>query len=159
MSDTEPTDPTARLAELGLELPPVAAPAAAYQPHARADQLAFTAGQLPVVDGRLVRTGKLGTDLATDEGVELARTAGLNVLAAAAAAAGGLERVRVVKVTVFVASAPDFTEQHLVANGASQLIGDVLGDHGVHARSAVGVATLPMDAPVEVEAIIEVLGA
>lgn len=159
MTDVTPTDPAARLGALGLELPPVAAPAAAYHPHARAGTLAFTAGQLPVVDGALVRTGKLGADLSTDDGVELARTAGLNVLAAAAAAAGGLERVRIVKVTVFVASAPDFTEQHLVANGASQLIGDVLGEHGVHARSAVGVATLPMDAPVEVEAIVEVLDA
>ncbi len=153
------TDPAARLTELGLELPPVAAPAAAYQPYAQSGPQVFTAGQLPVVDGSLVRTGKLGAGLTTEDGAELARTAGLNVLAAAAAAAGGLHRVRVVKVTVFVSSAPDFTEQHLVANGASQLIGDVLGDHGIHARSAVGVASLPMDAPVEVEAVIEVLGA
>ena len=146
-----------RLTALGLELPPVANPAAAYQPHTSAGGFVFTAGQLPVVDGALVRAGKLGADLDTTEGAELARTAALNVLAIADAVAG-LDRVRVVKVTVFVASAPDFTEQHLVANGASELLGEVLGDAGVHARSAVGVAVLPMDAPVEVEAVLEPLG-
>jgi enamine deaminase RidA (YjgF/YER057c/UK114 family) len=146
-----------RLTALGLELPPVASPAAAYQPHTSAGGFVFTAGQLPVVDGALVRAGKLGADLDTAEGAELARTAALNVLAIADAVAG-LDRVRVVKVTVFVASAPDFTEQHLVANGASELLGEVLGDAGVHARSAVGVAVLPMDAPVEVEAVLEPLG-
>ncbi len=151
------TDPTSRLEQLGLELPDIPAPAAAYQPTARTGELVLTAGQLPVVGGALLATGKLGTDLATDEGAQLARTAALNVLAAAASAAGGLDRVRVVKLTVFVASSPDFVEQHLVANGASELIADVLGDNGVHARSAVGVATLPLDSPVEVEAIVEVL--
>jgi enamine deaminase RidA (YjgF/YER057c/UK114 family) len=149
--------PRDRLTALGLELPPVASPAAAYQPHTSAGGFVFTAGQLPVVDGALVRAGKLGADLDTAEGAELARTAALNVLAIADAVAG-LDRVRVVKVTVFVASAPDFTEQHLVANGASELLGEVLGDAGVHARSAVGVAVLPMDAPVEVEAVLEPLG-
>ena len=147
-----------RLAELGLRLPSPPAPAAAYQPWAQAPDgaggLVFTAGQLPVVDGALPRTGKLGAELATADGAELARTAALNVLAVAAAALGDLDRVRVVKVTVFVASAPDFTEQHLVANGASQLFADVLGDAGVHARSAVGVPVLPLDSPVEVEAIL-----
>lgn len=118
----------------------------------------FTAGQLPVVDGSLPRTGLLGTELSTDEGAELARTAALNVLAVAAAAAeGDLERVRIVKLTVFVASAPGFTEQHLVANGASEFLCDVLGDAGRHARSAVGVACLPLDSPVEIEAIVEIL--
>lgn len=146
-----------RLAALGLELPAVPAPAAAYQPYAVSGALVLTAGQLPIVDGSLVRTGKLGDAITTDEGLDLARTAGLNVLAIAAAAAGDLERVRVVKLTVFVASVPSFTEQHLVANGASNLVGEVLGDHGVHARSAVGVASLPMDSPVEVEAILEMV--
>ncbi|HSK22864.1 MAG TPA: RidA family protein [Egicoccus sp.] len=147
-----------RLEELGLRLPSAPAPAAAYQPWvqlpADAGGLTFTAGQLPVVEGSLPRTGKLGADLTTAEGAELARTAGLNVLAVAAAAFGDLDRVRIVKVTVFVASTPDFTEQHLVANGASELFAAVLGDAGVHARSAVGVPVLPLDSPVEVEAIL-----
>jgi enamine deaminase RidA (YjgF/YER057c/UK114 family) len=146
-----------RLAALGLELPSVPSPAAAYQPFARSGELVLTAGQLPVVDGELPRTGKLGAELSTSEGADLARTAGLNVLAVAAHAAGDLERVRIVKLTVFVASTPDFAEQHLVANGASELLGEVLGEHGVHARSAVGVPVLPLDSPVEVEAIVEVL--
>lgn len=147
-----------RLAALGLELPAVPTPAAAYQPYAVSGALVLTAGQLPTVDGQLAMTGKLGDTISTEDGLGLARTAGLNVLAIAAAAAGGLDRVRVVKLTVFVASAPSFTEQHLVANGASNLIGEVLGEHGVHARSAVGVAALPLDSPVEVEAILEVVG-
>lgn len=147
-----------RLAALGLELPAVPTPAAAYQPYAVSGALVLTAGQLPIVDGSLAMTGKLGDTISTEEGLELARTAGLNVLAIAAAAAGDLERVRVVKLTVFVASVPSFTEQHLVANGASNLIGEVLGDRGVHARSAVGVAALPLDSPVEVEALLEVVG-
>jgi enamine deaminase RidA (YjgF/YER057c/UK114 family) len=151
-------DPAARLAELGLELPDVSTPAGAYRPTARTGIFVLTAGQLPVVGGELPMTGKLGIDLTTEQGAELARTAALNVLAAAAAAAGGLERIRIVKITVFVASSPDFVEQHLVANGASALLGEVLGDLGLHARSAVGVASLPLDAPVEVEAIVEVLG-
>jgi enamine deaminase RidA (YjgF/YER057c/UK114 family) len=146
-----------RLAALGLELPSVPSPAAAYQPFARSGELVLTAGQLPVVDGALPRTGKLGAELTTSEGADLARIAGLNVLAVAAHAAGDLERVRIVKLTVFVASVPDFAEQHLVANGASELLGEVLGDHGIHARSAVGVPVLPLDSPVEVEAIVEVL--
>jgi len=149
---------TERLRDLGLELPTVPSPAAAYQPWAEVPggerPLVLTAGQLPVVDGALPRTGKLGTDLTTDEGADLARTAALNVLAVGAAALGDLDRLRVVKVTVFVASAPTFTEQHLVANGASELLGAVLGDAGVHARSAVGVPVLPLDSPVEVEAIL-----
>lgn len=146
-----------RLAELGLSLPPVPPPAAAYQPFARSGNLVFTAGQLPTVDGQLVRTGKLGKDLTTEEGAELARTAALNVLAAAAAGAGDLDSVRIVKLTVFVASDPAFTEHPLVANGASHLLGEVLGEDGLHARSAVGVAALPLDSPVEIEAIVEVV--
>ncbi len=151
------TTPAARLEELGLELPEVAAPAAAYQPTARTGSLVLTAGQLPVVDGALSATGKLGDAVGTEQGVQLARTCALNVLAAAASAAGGLDRVRIVKLTVFVASTSEFTEQHLVANGASELLGKVLAEHGTHARSAVGVASLPLDAPVEIEAVVEVL--
>jgi enamine deaminase RidA (YjgF/YER057c/UK114 family) len=143
-----------RLHELGLGLPAAPAPAAAYQPWASAGGFVFTAGQLPVVDGALPRTGKLGTDLTTEEGAELARTAALNVLAVADAAFEGLDAVRVVKLTVFVASSPTFTEQHLVANGASDLLAAVLDDAGVHARSAVGVPVLPLDSPVEVEAVL-----
>jgi enamine deaminase RidA (YjgF/YER057c/UK114 family) len=144
-----------RLAELGIELPTPPEPAAAYQPWARAFDLVFTAGQLPLVDGRLQATGKLGLDIDTEQGAQLARAAAVNVLAVANAAFGDLERARVVKVTVFVASTPEFHEQHLVANGASELLGQVLGDEGVHARSAVGVPSLPMDSPVEVEAILQ----
>jgi enamine deaminase RidA (YjgF/YER057c/UK114 family) len=143
-----------RLSELGLELPSAPAPAASYQPWAQAGELILTAGQLPVVDGSLPRTGKLGDNLTTEEGAELAGTAALNVLAVADAAFEGLDAVRVVKLTVFVASVPSFTEQHLVANGASDLLAAVLGDAGVHARSAVGVPVLPLDSPVEVEAIL-----
>ncbi len=143
-----------RLAELGLVLPPPPAPAAAYQPWATLGDVVHTAGQLPLVDGALVRTGRLGAPLTTAEGAELAATAALNLLAVGAAAIGDLERLRVVKLTVFVASTPDFTEQHLVANGASELLAAVLGDHGVHARSAVGVSSLPLGSPVEVEAVL-----
>lgn len=149
-----------RLAELGETLPEVPSPAAAYVPVSRVDNLLVTAGQLPMVDGSLPQTGKVGDDVELAEAQDLARRAALNVLAVAASAADGdLDRVRIVKLTVFVASAGDFVEQHLVANGASELLGDVLGDNGVHARSAVGVAALPLDAPVEIEAIVEVLEA
>lgn len=149
-------DPEARLRDLGLELPEAPAPAAAYIPSRAGGGLVFTAGQVPVVDGRLERTGRLGEELTTEEGVEQARTAALNVLAVAAAAADGdLTRVRVVTVTVFVASGDGFGEQHVVANGASELFNDVLGERGAHSRSAVGVAALPMNSPVEVEAVIE----
>ncbi len=149
-------DPEARLRELGLELPEAPAPAAAYLPSRGGGGLVFTAGQVPVVDGELPRTGRLGEDLTTDEGADLARRAALNVLAVVAAAADGdLARVRVVKLTVFVASGDGFTEQHLVANGASELLADVLGERGRHARSAVGVAWLPLDSPVEIEAVVE----
>jgi enamine deaminase RidA (YjgF/YER057c/UK114 family) len=148
-----------RLAELGLTLPDPPAPAAAYQPWSVAGDLVLTAGQLPLVDGALVRTGRCGDEVTTEDAADLARTAAVNVLAVARAAAGGsdadLDRVRVVKLTVFVASTLDFTEQHLVANGASTLVAEVLGDDGVHARSAVGVASLPLGSPVEVEAILQ----
>ena len=149
---------SARLESLGLTLPAVPTPKAAYQPWSRSGELVFTSGQLPTVEGALPRTGRLGAELTTAEGAELARIAALNVLAVAAEAAGDLDAVRVVKVVVFVACTDGFTEQHLVANGASTLIGEVLGDAGIHARAAVGVAALPLGSPVEVEAIIEVVG-
>lgn len=145
-----------RLAELGIELPEPPAPAAAYRAWTRAGALVFTAGQLPVVDGELQATGRLGAELDTARGAELARTAAVNILAVARAAAGSLDAVRTVKLTVFVASTPQFVEHHLVANGASELLAEVLGERGVHARSAVGVAALPLDSPVEVEAVLEV---
>lgn len=149
------TTPEQRLAELGITLPEPPAPAAAYRPYRQSGALVFTAGQLPTVDGQLPVTGRLGAELDVEQGQRQARQAAINVLAQARAAAGDLGRVRVVKLTVFVASDPDFTSQHLVANGASELLGDVLGEEGVHARSAVGVAVLPLNAPVEIEAIIE----
>lgn len=146
--------PTERLAALGLTLPAVPTPAAAYQPYAVAAGLVLTAGQLPVRDGTLEVTGRLGVELTTAQGAAEARVAALNLLAVGAAALGSLDAVRVVKLTVFVASAPEFDEHHLVANGASELLGEVLGGAGVHARSAVGVAALPLGAPVEVEALL-----
>lgn len=147
--------PEERLAELGIELPEPPSPAAAYVPFVRSGSLVLTAGQLPVIDGALPATGKLGADVDLATGQQLARRCAINILAQAKAAAGDLGYVRIVKLTCFVASEPSFTEQHLVANGASELFGDVLAERGVHARSAVGVPVLPMDAPVEIEAILE----
>jgi enamine deaminase RidA (YjgF/YER057c/UK114 family) len=149
--------PEARLAGLGLVLPEVAAPLAAYVPAVRTGVYVYTAGQLPLVDGKLLMTGKVGAQVSADEGAALARTCALNALAAVASVAGGLASVvRIVKVTGFVASDPGFTEQAKVVNGASQLLLEVFGDAGRHARSAVGMAVLPLDAPVEVELIAEV---
>ncbi|MFK4482592.1 RidA family protein [Curtobacterium sp. AB7] len=145
-----------RLAELGLTLPPVAAPVAAYVPAVVTGQYVYTAGQLPFVDGALPVTGKVGASVDAETATAQARVAALNALAAVESLAGSLDRVaRVVKVTVFVASEPSFTGQPGVANGASTLVGEVFGDAGVHARSAVGVAVLPLDAPVEVELVVE----
>ena len=145
-----------RLAELGHALPPVAPPAGAYIPAVVTGSLVHTAGQLPFVDGSLPVTGKVGAEVPPEGAAELAATAALNALAAAEAAIGSLDRVtRVVKATVFVASAPSFTAQPAVANGASNLLGEVFGEAGKHARSAVGVAVLPLDSPVEVELILE----
>jgi enamine deaminase RidA (YjgF/YER057c/UK114 family) len=145
-----------RLAELGIALPQAAAPAASYVPYCRSGRLIFTAGQLPMVNGKMFATGILGRDLSTSEGRDVARVCAINILAQVKAATGDLEKIsRLVKLTVFVASTPEFTEQHLVANGASELLADVLGDRGQHARSAVGTASLPLNAPVEAEAIVE----
>jgi enamine deaminase RidA (YjgF/YER057c/UK114 family) len=152
------TSPLTTLEQLGLTLPPVPAPAAAYRPWSAAGRFVHTAGQLPVVDGRLPATGKVGGEVSVAEAEKLARQCAVNILAIAQDAAGDLERVRVVKLTCFVASTPDFTQQHLVANGASELLAEVLGEDGRHARSAVGVPSLPLDSPVEIEAILEVRG-
>ena len=146
-----------RLEALGVTLPAAAAPAANYVPFAASGKLILTAGQLPLTSGKLAATGLLGRDLDTAAGKEMARYCAINVLAQLKAATGDLERIaRLVKITVFVASTPDFTEQHLVANGASDFLVEVLGEAGKHARSAVGVAVLPLNAPVEVEAIAEI---
>ncbi len=149
--------PEDRLRDLGLEVPEVAAPLASYVPTARSGSLVYTSGQLPIVKGELVATGKVGAEIDQDKAAELARLCVLNALAAVRAEVGELSRVRrIVKVVGFVASAPDFYGQPQVINGASDLIGEVFGDAGKHARSAVGVAVLPRDAPVEVELIAEV---
>jgi enamine deaminase RidA (YjgF/YER057c/UK114 family) len=146
-----------RLSDLGVALPAAAAPAANYVPFMRTGNLVFTAGQLPLRDGKLQFTGLLGRDVDTAAGKEAANLCAINILAQAKAAIGDLEKIkRLVKITVFVASAPDFTEQHLVANGASDFLVAVLGEPGKHARSAVGTASLPLNAAVEIEAIIEV---
>ena len=145
-----------RLAELGISIPPVTKPVAAYVPAMTSGNLVFTAGQLPFVDGVLPATGKVGAEVAADDAAGYARTAVLNALAAAQSVIGSLDRVtRVVKVVVFVASTPDFSGQPAVANGASTVLGEIFGEAGAHARSAVGVAVLPLDAPVEVELILE----
>lgn len=145
-----------RLESLGLVLPEVPAPVAAYVPAVVTGNLVYTSGQLPFVEGVLPATGKLGAEVSVEEGAQFAALSALNALAAASSAIGSLDRVtRVVKVLGFVASAPDFTAQPFVVNGASELIGEIFGDLGQHARSAVGVAVLPLDAPVEVELILE----
>ena len=149
--------PQARLAELGLVLPPVAAPLAAYVPAVRTGSYVYTAGQLPLAEGKLLATGKVGAEISAGEAAGLARICALNGLAAVASVAGGLAAIRrIVKVTGFVASSPGFTGQPQVLNGASELLLEVLGEAGRHARSAVGVAELPLGAPVEVELIAEV---
>jgi enamine deaminase RidA (YjgF/YER057c/UK114 family) len=151
------SDAAARLAELGLTLPAVAPPVAAYVPAVKTGNYVYVSGQLPLVDGKLQGTGKVGDSLTVEEAAPLARICALNALAAAASAAGGLDAiVRIVKVTCFVASSPSFTGQAQVANGASEFFIEVFGDAGKHARSAVGMAVLPLDTPVEVELIAEV---
>lgn len=146
----------ARLEELGVELPSVAAPLASYIPAIQVGNQVWTSGQLPVVGGELPATGKVGAEVDLEKAQELARTAALNALAAIDGLVG-LDRVtRVVKVVGFVASDPSFTEQAAVINGASDFLGEVFGDAGIHARSAVGVAVLPKDSPVEIEVIVEI---
>jgi enamine deaminase RidA (YjgF/YER057c/UK114 family) len=147
--------PTARLAALGLTLPPVPAPVAAYIPAVRVGELIYSSGQLPTKDGQLLATGKVGAEVSVEDAVRCARAAALNGLAAVAEAAGDLDAVQqVINVVIFVACAPDFTAQPQVGNGASQLLAEIFGESGRHARSAVGVASLPLDAPVEVELIV-----
>ncbi|MCW2570443.1 MAG: RutC family protein [Frankiales bacterium] len=148
----------ARLEELGLTLPAVVPPVAAYVPAVQTGNLVYTSGQLPMVDGELPSVGKVGAQVTAEQGKELARACALNALAAIDALVGIDKVVRVVKVVGFVASSQDFTGQPCVINGASELLGEVFGDQGRHARSAVGVAALPLDAPVEVELIVEVGG-
>ncbi|MCU1544060.1 MAG: RidA family protein [Microbacteriaceae bacterium] len=146
----------ARLAELGITLPVVVPPVAAYIPALVSGNLVFTSGQLPMVDGALPATGKLGAGVSAETGKQLARQCALNALAAVESVIGSLDRVtRVVKVVGFVASDPSFTGQPGVINGASEVLGEIFGDAGVHARSAVGVSVLPLDSPVEVELVVE----
>ena len=149
--------PEERIAELGLELPEVVPPLASYQPSVRSGAYVYTSGQLPIVKGELAAVGKVGQEIGVDKAVELAKACALNAIAALKAQVGDLSKVvRIVKVVGFVASAHDFYDQPVVINGASDLLGEVFGESGKHARSAVGVAVLPRNAPVEVELIAEV---
>ena len=149
--------PEQRLADLGIELPRPAAPLAAYVPAVRTGDLVFVSGQLPLVDGKPVAVGRLGGDVGLEEGQAAAQRCAINIIAVLKAELGDLGRVaRVVRLTGYVASEPDFTEQAKVVNGASELIAEVFGDRGMHARAAVGMAVLPLGVPVEVEAIVEV---
>ena len=147
---------SARLAELGVDLPVVVKPLGSYVPAVRSGSLVYTSGQLPMQDGKLVQAGKVGVDVAPERGKELARICVLNGLAAIHSLVGIDSVTQVVKVVGFVASGPGFNGQPGVVNGASDLLADVFGDSGVHARSAVGVAELPLNAPVEVELVVEV---
>jgi enamine deaminase RidA (YjgF/YER057c/UK114 family) len=154
---TEGGTPEERLAAMGLSVPEVATPVAAYIPAVRSGNHVYTSGQLPMREGQLITTGKVGGEVSPEEAVECAKQCALNAIAAVRAEVGDLAQVkRIVKVVAFVASTPDFTGQPGVANGASELFGEVFGDAGRHARSAVGVPVLPLDAPVEVELIVEV---
>ncbi|MEU3466172.1 RidA family protein [Streptomyces sp. NPDC006733] len=147
-----------KLASLGITLPAVVPPLASYQPAVQSGVYVYTSGQLPMVGGKLTVTGKVGAEVTPEEAKDLARTCALNALAAVKSVVGDLDRIkRVVKVVGFVASASDFTGQPAVINGASELLGEVLGEKGVHARSAVGVTVLPLDAPVEVEIQVELV--
>jgi enamine deaminase RidA (YjgF/YER057c/UK114 family) len=147
-----------RILDLGLELPPVATPAGSYLPAMVSGNLVFTSGQLPIADGKLMATGKLGAGIELDDARELAARCLLNALAAVKGVIGNLDRItKVVKVVGFVASTKEFTAQPTVINGASDLLESIFGDLGKHARSAVGVASLPLDSPVEIELIVEFL--
>lgn len=146
-----------RLAELGLSVPELVPPVAAYQPAVVADGVVYISGQLPLVDGKLPHSGKVGAEVSAEQAYDLARTCGLNLIAALKHAVGDLDRItRIAKVGGFVASAPDFTGQPQVINGTSELLAEVFGEVGQHARSAVGVAVLPMDTPVEVDLIAHI---
>ena len=145
-----------RLGQLGIELPDLVAPLASYVPAVRTGNLVYTSGQLPITEGKLAGTGKVGSDVSPDDAKAMARACALNALAAVNSLVGIDAVTRVVKVVGFVASAPGFNGQPGVINGASELLGEVFGDQGAHARSAVGVSELPLDAPVEVELIVEV---
>jgi enamine deaminase RidA (YjgF/YER057c/UK114 family) len=156
MTDADDRTPEQRLADLGLTLPAVVAPLAAYVPAVISGSFVYTSGQLPFVGGELPATGKVGADVDVTEAAGLARICALNAIAAAASVAGGLSGIkRIVKVTGFVSSAPDFTAQAQVINGASELLIEIFGEAGRHARSAVGMAVLPLNTPVEVELIAE----
>ena len=145
-----------RLSELGLTLPEVATPAGSYLPAMISGNLVFTAGQIPVIEGKLMATGKLGAEITVEYGAEIAQRCALNALAAVKSVIGDLDRVQqVVKIVGFVSSVPEFTAQPSVINGASEFLQQVFGDAGQHARSAVGVSVLPLDAPVEIELIVE----
>jgi enamine deaminase RidA (YjgF/YER057c/UK114 family) len=148
--------PEERLAELGISVPEVAKPVASYIPAVRSGNHVYTSGQLPMSQGELLATGKVGADVGVEEAKQHARQCALNAIAAVRSQVPLDQVRRIVKIVVFVASTPDFTGQAQVANGASELVGDVFGDAGRHARSAVGVAVLPLDAPVEVEMLVEV---
>ena len=145
-----------RLSELGLTLPEVATPAGSYLPAMISGNLVFTAGQIPLVEGKLMATGKLGAEITVEYGAEIAQRCALNALAAVKSVIGDLDRVKqIVKIVGFVSSVPEFTSQPAVINGASEFLQQVFGDAGQHARSAVGVSVLPLDAPVEIELIVE----
>lgn len=145
-----------RISDLGIILPQVATPAGAYVPAVVSGNLVFTAGQIPLVEGKLIATGKVGKDLSAEQAKDIARICALNAVAAVKSVIGDLDRVKkIVKVVGFVASDPEFSQQPAVINGASELLEQIFGDTGIHARSAVGVAVLPLDAPVEVELIVE----
>jgi len=149
--------PEERLKELGFTLPPAPLPVGSYLPYVQSDNLVFTSGQLPIQEGRLTATGKVGRDLSVDEAVEATRVAVLNALAQVAAAAGGINQIaRILRLGVFVNSAEGFTDQPKVANGASDLLGEIFGEAGRHARSVVGVNELPLNAAVEIEMVAEV---
>ena len=151
------THPEENLARLGLTVPEVAKPVAVYVPAVRSGNHVFTSGQLPMRSGELITTGKVGGEVSQEDAVACAQQCALNAIAAVKAEVGDLAAVkRIVKVVCFVASTADFTAQPQVANGVSELLGEVFGDAGVHARSAVGVSVLPLDAPVEVELVVEV---
>lgn len=154
---TQTVKPSERLAQLGLELPAVAKPLAAYVPAVQVGNQIWTSGQLPMRGGKALHLGKVGAAVTPEQGADCAQQCALNALAAAASVAGGIDQIkRIVKLVVFVASDPAFTGQPAVANGASELMGEIFGEAGAHVRSAFGVAVLPLDVPVEMELVVEI---